>query len=211
MTPPRKYGPNLLVVGITGGIGSGKSTVLDMLARRGLTVVKADDVAHTVVLPGTPAYRQIVEHFGDEVITADGMLDRRHLGDIVFADLKELAALNRIVHPPVIDQLKQCFTEIAASGDRMSVAVEIPLLVEAGLVDAVDRVVLVTAPREVRLARMIGQGWPERRVRAVMEAQASDAEKAKHADVVIENSGTMEQLEEKVAELLDEVADGAVA
>ena len=209
MPTPRKYGPNLQVIGVTGGIGSGKSTVLEAMARCGLTVIKADDVAHKAILPGTLAHRRIVDRVGDEILAPGGAIDRERLAEIVFADPDKLALLNSIVHPPVIEELRCCFEEIAASGDWMKVAVEIPLLVEAGMVDMVDVVVLVTAPREVRLARMRAHGWPERKVISIMEAQAAEAQKAKFADIVIDNSDSIEDLQHKVDEALDEVADGA--
>ncbi|RJQ52299.1 MAG: dephospho-CoA kinase [Actinobacteria bacterium] len=204
-----KYGSNVQVIGVTGGVGSGKSAVLASLARMGCIVVKSDDLAHYAILPGTPAYRRIVEHFGKGILTEKGTVDRGRLADIVFRDRAELAVLNRIVHPPVLEQLRRTFEEIASCGERARVAVELPLLVEAGLVDLVDAVVLVTAPREERIRRMIGQGWPESRVVAVMRAQAADAEKAKYADAVIDNGGTLAELDEKVARALDEVAGGS--
>lgn len=194
---------------MTGGIGSGKSAVLEIMARRGLAVIRSDDVAHTVILPGTRAHRQIVEHFGDGILTADGTIDRDRLAEVVFTDPDELAILNGIVHPPVIEHLRHCFEEIAASGECVTMAVEIPLLVEAGMVDTVDQVILVTAPRDVRIERMVGHGWSEKRVRAVIEAQAADAEKAKVADVVIVNAGDLVELDARVSEALAEIVGGA--
>lgn len=208
MPTPHKYGPNLQVIGVTGGIGSGKSAVMDVLARRGLAVVRADDIAHKAMLPGTRAHRQIIDHFGDGVLTPEGTIDRERLAEIVFADLKELAVLNAIVHPPVIEQLGHCFEEIAASGDRMTVAVEVPLLVEAGMVEMVDAIVLVTAPRDARLARMAADGWSKDRVLSIMNAQAADAQKAKFADVIIDNGGSVAELEDKVDEALAQIRDG---
>lgn len=209
MSLSHKYGPNLQVIGVTGGVGGGKSTVLQLMTSRGVMPIKADDIAHEVVLPGTLAHRRIVDHFGDTILTPEGTVDRQRLADIVFADEGELADLNRIVHPPVIEHLRDCFNEIGASGDRVVVAVEIPLLVEAGMVGMVDHVVLVTASPEVRLARMVAQGWSEGKVRAVMRAQAADAEKAKHADVIIDNGGDLGQLQEKVDQVLQGIADEA--
>ncbi len=209
MPSSRRYGPNLQVIAVTGGVGSGKSTVVDLMARRGLVTVRADDVAHKAILPGTPAHRRIVERFGNEILSPDGTIDRTCLADRVFGDPVELASLNAIVHPPVIEHLKSCFEEMGASGERVTVAVEIPLLVEAGLTDMVDAVILVTASPQIRMKRMVAQGWPEEKVRAVMEAQAADAEKAKHADAIIDNSGDIEALDGKVEEALAQIVDEA--
>lgn len=206
MSSKRNYGQNLQVIGVTGGIGGGKTTVLDILAGMGVYAIRADDVAHDMILPGTRAYRQIVDHFGDRILRPDREIDRGKLAQIVFGNPADLTFLNSVVHPPVIDQLRRKFTALAVSGEPATVAVEIPLLVEAGLVDLVDTVMLVTAPRDVRIRRMIGQGWSEDKVLAVMDAQAADAEKAKFADVVVDNSTDLDSLRERVTDALAEVA-----
>ncbi len=210
MSCTRKYAPNLQVIGVTGGVGSGKSEVLAVLRRIGCVVVDSDDLAHYAILPGTPAFRKIIARFGKGILTEKGTIDRSRLADLVFADRRELSFLNRTVHPPVVEQLKKTLAEIAACGEQSIVAVELPLLVEAGLTDLVDCVILVTAPREIRIERLLTEGWPESRILAVMKAQSADAEKAKYADAIIENSGPLEELHDKVTGVLQELNGGSV-
>ena len=183
-----------VVVGLTGGIGSGKSTVAAMLARRGAAVIDADAAARAVVEPGGPAYGPVVERFGPDVVGPDGRIDRRRLAAVVFADPGARADLEAVVHPAVRAWVAE---RVAAESEtRRVVVVEIPLLVEspasgAGLVG----VVVVDCPEDVAVARLVEQrGMAEGDARARIAAQATRAERLARADFVVDNSGTRDEL-----------------
>src|SRR5919199_5254234 len=144
----------MLLVGLTGNIASGKSTVARMLAERGATVIDADVLARRAVEAGTPAYAKVVERWGRKVLAADGGLDRAALRGIVFSNPAELEELNAIVHPEVERMRDRLVAEARARGDRVVIC-DIPLLFERGIADEFDRIVLVDAPRPLRLERLV--------------------------------------------------------
>ncbi len=190
----------MLLVGLTGGIGTGKSTVARMLARRGAVVVDADDLARRAVAPGTPGHARVVARFGRGILGPDGAIDRKRLADVVFSDPAARRDLEAIVHPEVA----RMFAEEAArhrGTDRIVVYVA-PLLVEAGRADEFDVLVVVTAPEEAQVERLVrGRGMTEGEVRARIAAQLPQEEKAARADVVLDNGGSIEELERQVEEL----------
>ncbi len=191
-----------MIVGLTGLIGSGKSTLAKMLATWGARVINADNVAREVVEPESDVWREIVGRFGRDVLREDGTLDRRALGRVVFEDAGELEALNRITHPPINKVIRDRLKEIErgfASGDV--VILDAPLLLETGLVEDVDMIVVVTAPDELRLERLVRQGLTEREAKARMKCQTSGPRQLEMAGFVIENSGTLKELYEKAAEV----------
>lgn len=182
-------------IGVTGGIGSGKSSVSALLAARGAVVVDADRIAREVVEPGTPGLAAIAEAFGDDVLTADRALDRAALAAVVFADPDARKRLDEIVHPLV----RARATELAGAAPPDAVVVhDVPLLVETGQASSYDLVLVVEADPAVRLARLVQRGLTAEDARARMAAQASDDERRAVADVVLENSGTRQQLEEQL-------------
>ena len=187
----------MLLVGLTGGIGAGKSTVGRMLAARGAVVVDADDLARRAVEPGTPGHARVVERFGERVLAPDGSIDRRALAGIVFADRAARRDLEAIVHPEVA----RMFAEEAArhrGTDRVVVYVA-PLLVETGHADAFDVLVVVSAPEEQQVERLVrDRGMTPEEVRARIAAQLPGAEKVRRADVVVDNAGSLEELERRV-------------
>nr|WP_029514134.1 dephospho-CoA kinase [Nesterenkonia sp. F] len=188
-------------VGLTGGIASGKSTVSARMAADGAQIIDADRIARDVLEPGTEGMREVVSAFGEEILDADGALDRPALGRIVFADEAARERLNDIVHPRVRAESRRRL-EAAAPG---SIVVEdIPLLVETGQQDRFDVVVVVRAPEEERVRRLVeDRGTDEADARARLAAQASDAERAAAADVVLDNDSTRDALEVQVDELMD--------
>ncbi len=187
----------MLVVGLTGGIGSGKSTVAGLLAERGAVVIDADQIARQVVEPGQPAHAQLVERFGPGVLAADGSIDRRVLAGIVFADPAALADLNAIVHPRVAVEVSRRLSELP---DDASVVLDVPLLVEAGSA-AIDALVVVDCPEEVAVRRLVERrGMDEHDVRRRVEAQASREDRRARADRVILNDGSLDDLRRQVEE-----------
>ncbi|MGA3216038.1 MAG: dephospho-CoA kinase [Acidimicrobiales bacterium] len=187
----------MIVVGLTGGIGSGKSTVASMLVARGALLIDADEVAREVVEPGWPAHAKVVERFGDEVVAPDGSLNRQALAKIVFDDPVALAELEAIVHPAVRDEIA---TRLAAkaSGDHL-VVLDIPLLFEAGGIDqyGLSGVLVVDAPLDVVLERLVNLRHMARAdAEARIANQAGRSERIAGADFVIMNMGTLDELEE---------------
>ncbi|MGY2128108.1 dephospho-CoA kinase [Blastococcus sp. SYSU DS0617] len=185
----------MLRIGLTGGIGSGKSTVAGLLAERGAVVVDADRIAREVVAPGTPGLAAIVDAFGTSVLSADGSLDRPALASVVFTDPEARARLDAIVHPLVRERSVQLIA--AASPDAVLVN-DVPLLVETGQAGTYDLVLVVEADLETRLARLVERGTTREDARARIAAQATDEERRAVADVVLDNSGNLEQLVEQV-------------
>ncbi|GAA1159391.1 dephospho-CoA kinase [Nesterenkonia sandarakina] len=199
----------ILSVGLTGGIASGKSAVSARLAEHGALIIDADLLARQALEPGTEGLDQVVQTFGPEVLTASGALDREALGKIVFADGDARNQLNAIVHPRV-REARDALREQAPEG---AVVVEdIPLLVETGQADRFDVVVVVSAPEEQRLQRMVEHrnSTPED-ARSRIDAQATEAQRKAVADVVLENSGTLEQLYVQVDELYEKLRRRVIA
>ena len=183
------------VIGLTGGIGSGKSAVSRMLAARGATVVDADLVAREVVAPGTPGLAAVVAEFGEHLLLQDGSLDRPALGAVVFADPQRLAALNAIVHPLVAARTAELFEQ--ATGDL--VVHDVPLLVENGLQDAYEAVLVVAASPETQRRRLVElRGMTPQEADQRIAAQAPLAAKLAVATHVLRNDGTLQELEEQV-------------
>jgi len=190
----------MVVVGLTGGIGSGKSTVAAMLAERGAVVVDADRLAREAVAVGTAGHRAVVDRFGADVVADDGSLDRRALAGVVFDDPAALADLNAIVHPPVRAAIAERLAEL--NGTDAVVVLEIPLLVESGRSYGESAVVVVDCPEDVAVRRLIdGRGMAETQARRRMAAQAPRTDRLAAADLVIDNSGPLEALEPQVVEL----------
>ncbi|MGV9549764.1 dephospho-CoA kinase [Streptomyces ardesiacus] len=191
----------MLKVGLTGGIGAGKSEVSRLLVEHGAVLVDADRIAREVVAPGTPGLAAVVEAFGEEVLAADGTLDRPKLGSIVFSDPDRLAVLNGIVHPLVGERSRAL--EEAAAEDAVVVH-DVPLLTENGLAPLYDVVVVVDADPATQLDRLVRlRGMSEQDARARMAAQATREQRREIADVVVDNDVPLEELRRRVEELWD--------
>ncbi len=188
----------MLRIGLTGGIGSGKSTVAGLMAARGARIVDADRIAREVVEPGTPGLAAVVEAFGAGVRTAEGALDRPALAAIVFADPAARARLDAIVHPLVRARAAELVAEAPPDG---VVVQDVPLLVETGQADRYDLVLVVEADLDTRLARLVQRGLAEDDARARIAAQATDEQRRAVADVVLDNSGPLADLEAQVDRL----------
>ncbi|MFE1960418.1 dephospho-CoA kinase [Streptomyces sp. NPDC059479] len=199
----------MLRLGLTGGIGAGKSEVSRLLTGYGAVLIDSDRIAREVVEPGTPGLAAVVAEFGPEVLTADGRLDRPKLGAIVFADQDRLRALNAIVHPLV--RARSAELESGAGPDAIVVH-DVPLLVENGMTGLFDLVVVVDASPETQLDRLVRQrGMAESEARDRMAAQATREERRAVADVVIDNDGPLERLESRVREMWKELTERAAA
>ncbi|MFE2230642.1 dephospho-CoA kinase [Streptomyces kronopolitis] len=186
----------MVKVGLTGGIGAGKSEVSRLLASYGAVIVDADKIAREVVEPGTPGLAAVVAEFGEGVLTPDGTLDRPKLGGIVFADPQKLKALNAIVHPLV--GARSAELEAAAGPDAVVVH-DVPLLTENGLAPLYDLVVVVDAAPQTQLDRLVRlRGMAEDEATSRMAAQATREQRLAVADLVIDNDGPLDALEPQV-------------
>jgi dephospho-CoA kinase len=187
-----------VVVGLTGGIGSGKSTVAAMLAELGASVIDTDKVGHAVYRPGTEGFRQVVDAFGTDIVAADGTIDRRRLGARVFDDPNALARLNAIVHPLIGEETRRWMQAALAAATGKPIVVEAPVMLEAGW-KFFDRIWVVVVSREVAVARvMASRGLSREEVERRIDAQMSNAERERHADLVIRNDGTLAELRAQV-------------
>jgi dephospho-CoA kinase len=190
------------VIALTGGIAAGKSLVAQVLQSHGLVVIDADQVARAVVEPGTPALQQIVERFGPGVVDASGHLDRQVLGAQIFRDSAARVDLNAIVHPAVWQESQRLFSAHLTEHPRVPLVYAIPLLVEGDRIDEFDLVVVVHAPAESRISRLVTErGLSEDDARARVESQASDDERLAAADIVIPADVSEESTRSEAAKL----------
>ncbi|MGO9504605.1 MAG: dephospho-CoA kinase [Streptosporangiaceae bacterium] len=189
----------MLKVGLTGGIGAGKSEVSERLSAQGAVVIDADAIAREAVAPGTSGLAQIAGAFGSAVLLSDGSLDRAGLGEIVFADPDKRARLNAIIHPPIAARMRE---REDAAGDGAIVVHDVPLIAENNLAGSYDLVVVVDVPPRIQLDRLVRhRGLTREQARARIAAQASRDERLAIADIVIDNSGSLAELDRQVGEL----------
>jgi dephospho-CoA kinase len=192
----------MLTIGLTGGIGSGKSTVTNILGELGAPIIDADKVGHAIYQPGGPAYNDVLAAFGQDILASDGSIDRKKLGPIVFADPSALQRLNSIVHPRMFVRMRQMVEELRASGQRDPIVIEAAILIEANWQPLFDEIWLVTASKERVVERIeLDRGLKPEQTEARIRAQLSDDERRKHSTLVVTNDGTIAELREKVAEL----------
>ncbi len=182
------------ILGLTGGIASGKSTVSQVFKRLGAYIIDADKVAHEIVEPGNPAWRDVINRFGDDILNSDSTIDREKLGDMVFGNPELLDALNKITHPRVMEKFKDELHCIRANNPDAIVIMEVPLLYETHLERLCDQVIVVWVDRETQIKRLmlrdkINEGAAIKRIDSQMELD----EKAKKADYVIDNRHTIEE------------------
>ncbi|NVJ51585.1 MAG: dephospho-CoA kinase [Gammaproteobacteria bacterium] len=188
----------MLRVGLTGGIGSGKSTVSSLFKLKGIQVVDADAIARSIVEPGQPAYQEIVSHFGAEVLREDGQLDRQALRQRVFSDSAQLKKLNQMTHPRVREEMLRQ----VASAKSDYVILDIPLLIENNLQELVDRVLVVDLPEAVQLARVSARDQTsQEQVKQIILAQIPREQRLQAADDIIDNSGNLDALKKRVEDL----------
>lgn len=193
-------------VGLTGGVGSGKSTVSAMFEELGAVIIDGDKLAREVVEPGTPGLAAIVEAFGPELLTAEGGLDRPAMGRLVFGDPDARRRLEGITHPLIFE--RYAALEAAAPPDALVVH-DIPLLAESGRADSFDAVVVIDVPDELRIERMVrDRGWTREDAESRIAAQAPREDRLAIATHVIDNGGTLEELRARVSEIYAELSTG---
>lgn len=191
-------------IGLTGGIGSGKSTVAKLLAQHGLEVIDADKIAREVVEPGQPALEELVAHFGEEILTPTGELDRKQLALLAFASPEETQKLNEITHPRIEERTAALMTQASLRGEKATVW-DMPLLVDKGYQDMVDEVIVVDVDPEVRVQRLVKyRGLDEADARQRIKAQIPDEERKAAATFIIDNNGPIEALEPQVQKFITE-------
>lgn len=189
------------IIGITGGIGSGKSTVSDILEEMGYLVIDSDKLSRESCTVGSPLLRLLVKDFGIEIIREDGTLDRKKLADLAFSDRDGTRRLNELVQTAILVKALECFNELRNEGKTKICFFDVPMLFEAGWAKYTDAVWLIIAPENVRLSRVVNRDKSRRQaVLARMRLQLTDEEKIERADLIIDNSGTEEDLRKRVEE-----------
>ncbi len=190
----------VMLIGLTGGIGAGKSTVAQLFEERGVPIVDADAIARDVVKPGEPALAELVEHFGDSILGAAGELNRGKLAEVAFADAESHEALNAIMHPAISAETAKRID--ALRGDHSVIVHDVPLLVEAGLAGNYDLTVLVDTPAQIRLQRLTElRGMDPEDAKKRIAAQATDEQRRAACDVALDNSGDIEHLRAQFEEM----------
>lgn len=197
----------MLVIGLTGGMAAGKSTVAGYLRPHVTEIIDADEISKELIAPGTKTYQELLKSFGHGILGSDGTIDRAKLGQIVFSDQAKLERLNQLIHPSIVEEIRRRLSELKSRlAPSDVVLLRAPLLIEAKLVDLVDKVVLVTAPEAVRIERIRRErSLSEKEARQRLRAQLPDSEKLKFADCVIENNGSLDELREKTEALWAQV------
>lgn len=197
------------VIGLTGGIAAGKSTVSGALAAAGAVLIDADKVGHEAYQPGTETHAALVEAFGEQIVAENGEIDRRKLGAIVFADPAQRQRLQDIVWPRMRAMMRAKLDALAAGGAEVAV-IEAAVLIEADWLDLVDEVWVVQVPEEVAMQRLMARnGFSAEDAQARIRAQLSNEERARHAQVIIDNSGSVEEARRQVAAALASPVQGS--
>lgn len=193
----------MIVIGLTGGIASGKSTVSNLLRQRGAVIIDADVIARELVEPGNAAYLEVLDFFGDKILTPEGELDRFRLGQIVFADPGALQQLNQIIHPKVKEKTREILKALAVNASVVFAVVDAPLLIEVSMTTLVDQVWLIAVDEEIQISRLIDRnGLTAEEARSRIASQMPLEEKKKWADQVIDNSGSIAETLNQVQYLL---------
>jgi dephospho-CoA kinase len=192
----------MLTIGLTGGIGSGKSTVSKFLAELGAPIIDADKVGHEIYAPDGPAYRDMIAAFGEGILAPDRTIDRKKLGPIVFADPAALKRLNSIVHPKMFARMREMVGAMRTGGERKPIVVEAAILIEANWQPLFNEIWLVIASREHVIERVErDRGLKPEQTEARIKAQLSDDDRRKYATTVVTNNGTVDELRAKVGDL----------
>tara|TARA_B100002052_G_C15877701_1_gene597728 strand:+ start:1018 stop:1623 length:606 start_codon:yes stop_codon:yes gene_type:complete len=200
----------MFVIGLIGGIGSGKSSVSEILKSLGVDVIDADKVGHEAYTPDSEGWRKVISVFGQDIVGPDKQIDRKKLGSIVFSDPNEMDKLNKLMHPIIHDLVKEKIKNFSDQGVNV-VILEAAILIEANWQDLTDEIWLAKANQEVVIERVqLRNNFTREEIIKRIQSQMSNDEREKHADVVIDNDGTIEQLQEKVKTLWHSRVNGRV-
>lgn len=191
----------MIIVGLTGSIASGKSTVSEMFVKLGMHLIDYDVLAREVVEPGQKAWEGIVTQFGEEVLNNDSTLNRERLGQIVFDNPEKLQMLNQITHPAVFEEADRRVKEIASTHANALIIKDVPLLIETRIHNSVDKVIVVSARRETRLKRLMERGFTQEESLKRIDSQMPISEKEKYADFIIYNDGSLVRTREQVEQI----------
>ena len=192
------------IIGITGGVGCGKSSVMELMRDRfGFAIIYADAVGHELMAPGGANYSAIVSAFGGDILSGDGRIDNGRLASIVFSDPERLSLLNSITHPNIKAEIKKRLLALESGQDAAGICLEAALLIEAGYDDLLDELWYVYAKEEARIKRLMSsRGYSEEKCRSMLKNQLSEEEYISHCDRVIDNSGSLEETEKSISEIL---------
>ena len=197
----------MILVGLTGGIATGKSTVAEMFNDKGAVIVDADVIAREVVLKGTPAWEKIRAEFGDEVLLDDGEIDRDKLGDIIFSDTEKKDLLNSIVHPAVFEKMGERIKKVEEEMPDALVMLDVPLLIESGMQSGFSNVVLVYVTEDIQVKRLMARdGYSEKDAFARIRSQMPIDEKKDKVDIVIDNSKDLEHTRRQVLDIYNRLS-----
>lgn len=192
------------IIGLTGSIGSGKSTVAELVAEFGIPVIDTDKIGHQLLEEDTGVRSALLQHFGDNIMDTDGKVDRATLASLVFGNPQALTFLNTLLHPQIRQKLKQWLNNQRGAGVEL-VLVEVPLLIETGWTDMFDFIWVTTAPREVILSRLAAKGMTPEAISARFKSQLSDIERFKHAHSIIDTNANLENIKTTLAQLLSDI------
>lgn len=198
----------MIVIGLTGNVGTGKSTVAKFFKDLGAYVIDWDELAREVVRPGSKAWKEIVDYFGKDVLNEDLTLNRRKLAEIVFPDKEKVKKLNQIVHPEVFKEDQKITDEISKRDPEAMIIKDIPLLIESGLPIVVDKIVVVWTSEETQLRRLEEKGMSAEDAKNRMRSQLPLKEKIKHADFIINNDGSLEETKKQVERIYASLRKG---
>ena len=202
----------MLTIGLTGGIGSGKSTVASLLAEKGAIIIIADYIGWELLLKASPVYSELVEAFGGDILDEYGRIERKKLGRVVFSDAQKLARLNELVHPQLKKRLWARISDIRTRRPDAIIVVDAALIIETGIIDKFEGLIVVTAPLEQRIQRLMAERLMTREEAiSRIQSQIADEERLKYATWVIVNDGTMEALQDKVDRLWSDIEERAAA
>ena len=194
-----------MIIGITGSIGSGKTTVSNLFKKHGFYVINADEIAHKMIKKNSGAYKEIIKTFGNKILDENKNIERKELGDVVFNDEKKLKKLNSITHPIIINEIKNRIIKIQKKYEnKAGIVIDAPLLLETGTRGLVDKIVIMKSGKNSILKRL-GKKYTKEKIEKILKAQIPLEEKLKHADFVIDNNGGLRHLEEQVKNIIEKL------